>query len=217
MRFVGNAIWFVFGGAVLAFIWLLGAALFAAVQFAPLTPALRALIGVNAFFVTYLGLMLRYAQTVSLPDLRQHAETADEGLGLILILAILAVSVSLTAIVMVVAAPGDSGLAWGLALAAAPLGWAMLHTLLGFHYAHLYYRPEANAPRGGLGFPSTTQPGAWDFLYFSFGIGMTAQVSDVTTTTTTLRKMVLIHSVASFFYNTVILALAVNAAVTAGL
>jgi uncharacterized membrane protein YccF (DUF307 family) len=29
MRFVGNAIWFVFGGAVLAFIWLIGAALFA--------------------------------------------------------------------------------------------------------------------------------------------------------------------------------------------
>lgn len=29
MRFVGNAIWFVFGGAILALIWLIGAALFA--------------------------------------------------------------------------------------------------------------------------------------------------------------------------------------------
>ncbi len=29
MRFVGNAIWFVFGGAILALIWLIGAGLFA--------------------------------------------------------------------------------------------------------------------------------------------------------------------------------------------
>ena len=46
---------------------------------------------------------------------------------------------------------------------------------------------------------------------------MTAQVSDVTTTSPALRKVVLLHAVASFFYNTVILALAVNAAVSAGL
>jgi uncharacterized membrane protein len=46
---------------------------------------------------------------------------------------------------------------------------------------------------------------------------MTAQVSDVVTTATPMRRMVLAHSVASFFYNTVILALAVNAAVTAAL
>lgn len=194
-----------------------GVALFAAVQFAPMSEALRALLGVNAFFAIYLALMLRFAKTATVDDLRHHAEAADEGLGFILVLAVLAVGVSLTAIVLVLTGPQVAAWAQGLALAAAPLGWAMVHVLLGFHYAHLYYRPEGKAARGGLTFPGKDAPGVWDFLYFSFGIGMTAQVSDVTTTSAALRKIVLLHAVASFFYNTIILALAVNAAVTAGL
>ena len=40
---------------------------------------------------------------------------------------------------------------------------------------------------------------------------MTAQVSDVVVTTAAMRRAVLLHSLGSFFYNTVILALAVNA------
>ena len=42
---------------------------------------------------------------------------------------------------------------------------------------------------------------------------MTAQVSDVVVERPGLRRLVLAHGVVSFFYNTVILALAVNAAV----
>ncbi len=201
------------------FLWAFafGAALFAAVQFAPMSAALRALLGVNAFFVIYLALMLRFAQTASLDDLRQHAEQADEGLGFIFALAVMAVAVSLTAIVLVLTGPAVGIWAQLLALSAAPLGWGMVHVLAGFHYAHLYFRPEGKVARGGLVFPGKTAPGVWDFLYFSFGIGMTAQVSDVVTSSTALRKVVLVHAVASFFYNTVILALAVNAAVSAGL
>jgi uncharacterized membrane protein len=45
---------------------------------------------------------------------------------------------------------------------------------------------------------------------------MTAQVSDVEFATRPLRRAVLVPGVASFFYSTSILALAVNAAVTAG-
>ena len=40
---------------------------------------------------------------------------------------------------------------------------------------------------------------------------MTAQVSDVVVRSTVMRQVVLAHGVASFLYNTVILALAVNA------
>ena len=68
----------------------------------------------------------------------------------------------------------------------------------------------------GMVFPGKGEPDAWDFLYASFTIGMTAQVSDVVLETRALRQAVLVHAVASFFYNTCILALAVNAAVTAG-
>ena len=43
---------------------------------------------------------------------------------------------------------------------------------------------------------------------------MTAQVSDVVVTGTGMRRVVTVHAVASFFTNTVILALTVNAAMT---
>lgn len=176
---------------------------------------LCALVGAVGFFVSYLALMLRRAAQATPTDLRRHAATEDEGLPLILLLAIMAVGISLTAIALVLNVPGGSSLALRLfALAAVPLGWAMMHILLGFHYAHLFYRPEQGRQKGGLAFPGTETPDAWDFLYFSFGIAMTAQVSDVVITLPAMRRMVTLHAIASFFYNTVILALAVNAAVT---
>jgi uncharacterized membrane protein len=48
-------------------------------------------------------------------------------------------------------------------------------------------------------------------MYFSLTIGMTAQVSDVVVERASLRRLVLAHGVISFFYNTVIVALSVNA------
>jgi len=45
-------------------------------------------------------------------------------------------------------------------------------------------------------------------------IGMTAQTSDVGVTTTAMRKVTLLHSIVSFFFNTVLVAAAVNAAVS---
>ena len=45
---------------------------------------------------------------------------------------------------------------------------------------------------------------------------MTAQVSDVQVLTIAMRRLTLAHGVASFYYNTVILALAVNLAVGQG-
>ena len=144
-------------------------------------------------------------------DLRRHAEEEDEGVALILLLAALAVLVSVTAIFLVLNADASTLAARALALVSLPLGWATVHTLAAFHYAHLHYR---EAP--GMRFPGKGDPDAWDFLYASFTIGMTAQVSDVVVATRPMRRAVLVHGVASFFYNTCILALAVNAALTAG-
>jgi len=64
--------------------------------------------------------------------------------------------------------------------------------------------------RGGVAFPGKGLPDHWDFLYFSLVIGMTCQVSDVQVTSRSMRRMVLIHGVLSFFFKTFILALAVN-------
>lgn len=182
------------------------------------SPEISALLGATGFFICYIALMLRRATKATPSDLRRHAASADEGLPWILCLTIAAVAISLTAIALVLNAPGGSSLTLRIfALAAVPLGWAMVHILLGFHYAHLFYRPAQGKQKAGLTFPGTDTPDAFDFLYFSFGIAMTAQVSDVVVSAPFMRRMVTLHAIASFFYNTVILALAVNAAVTTSL
>jgi uncharacterized membrane protein len=176
----------------------------------------RVLIGAICFFATYLVLMLHFVRTVTPSVLRRRAEQSDEGVMLILLLAAISVGISLSSIVLLLNSPdGGSIVERFVAFATVPLGWASLHTVIAFHYAHLYYRPDSDG-EGGLGFPDMKEPGPWEFLYFATCIGMAAQVSDVTVTTTPMRRAVLFHAISSFFFNTVILALAVNAAVTAG-
>ena len=99
----------------------------------------------------------------------------------------------------------------------ALLGWFVLHTVMAFYYADLHYFDDPETTQDDdrdLEFPGCVLAGPWDFLYFSFVIGMTAQVSDVQVKTTAMRKAVLAHGVASFFFNTVFIAMAVNAAVS---
>ena len=107
-----------------------------------------------------------------------------------------------------------------LAILSVPLGWAMIHTVMAFHYASLWHAP---APGGGLArgleFPGQGKgelAGIWDFIYYSFTLGMTAQTSDVAVTSTALRRVTIVHSGLSFFYNAVLVALTVNAAVSLG-
>ena len=88
-------------------------------------------------------------------------------------------------------------------------------TSVALHYAHDYYR---GAGPGGLQFPSGDQQGHadyWDFVYFSFVIGMTAQVSDVGITDKIIRRTATVHGIISFVFNTALLALMVNIAASA--
>ena len=63
----------------------------------------------------------------------------------------------------------------------------------------------------GLLFPGDEKfPDYWDFVYFSFVIGMTCQVADVGITQHHFRRLVLLHGLLAFFFNTSILALVVN-------
>jgi uncharacterized membrane protein len=164
----------------------------------------------------YLAFMVRFALQITPDGLRRRAGIEDEGIPLIVLLALGAVGMSLASIFGLLAGNGSPDL-WelSLAIASVPLGWSTVHTIAAFHYAHLFYatEDEDTGDAGGLGFPGTKEPGAWDFLYFSFVIGMTAQVSDVTVHAAGMRRLVLAHSIVSFFYNTVLVALAVNVAV----
>jgi uncharacterized membrane protein len=82
------------------------------------------------------------------------------------------------------------------------------------HHAHEYYAPperQAEAA-GGLDFPGGTDPDYWDFLYFSTGIGAASQTSDVSIHSKLMRRLVTLHSIVSFFFNTMVLALSINLA-----
>ena len=100
-------------------------------------------------------------------------------------------------------------LVWG-SLAAVALAWVLTHTSYTLRYAHLYYldveAPDAAVESGGLEFPHGVRPCLLDFAYFSFTVGMTFQVSDVTVTSTAMRRTVLGQGVLSFAYNTAVLA-----------
>jgi hypothetical protein len=94
--------------------------------------------------------------------------------------------------------------------------WILVHTIFTLRYAHLYYRSAGgrhnggNQQRRGLEFPNETEPDYLDFTYFSFVIGMTFQVSDVTISSRELRRLALVHALLSFAFNTLLVALTIN-------
>src|SRR5438270_12555768 len=101
-----------------------------------------------------------------------------------------------------------------LTLLTVVLSWSVLHTVFGLRYAHAFYgdSEEMGEQRhaGGLLFPGEHDPDYFDFAYFSFVVGMTCQVSDVQINSRRMRRLTLTHSILSFAFNTVILALLIN-------
>jgi uncharacterized membrane protein len=169
------------------------------------------------FFATYLCSTALLAHRSTTADLRRKANLEDEGIVVIVVITLAVITLSIGSLLLLLLEKGNMG-GWGLipAILNVPLGWATLHTVMAFHYAHLFYspseKPAAKDERqtGGLAFPRSDEPGISDFLYFSFVVGMTAQTSDVDVTSSEVRKTTVLHGVVSFFYNTVILALAVS-------
>ena len=122
---------------------------------------------------------------------------------------------SIAAIVLELGASKRGASELTLAVVTIVLTWAAVHTTFALHYAHEYYR---GTKPGGLQFPSGDQhedADYWDFVYFSFVIGMTAQVSDVGITDKIIRRTATVHGIISFVFNTALVALMVNIAASA--
>jgi uncharacterized membrane protein len=124
---------------------------------------------------------------------------------------IIVVAVALGGLVGIVTLLLLSGSVSGLAAAAiAPGGvfmvWAELHLMYATRYAHLYYE----APVGGIDFNSDDKPTYRDFLYFSYNLGMTYQVSDNSVSNAAIRAVALRHCLLSYVFGTVILATTIN-------
>ncbi|TAN12208.1 MAG: DUF1345 domain-containing protein, partial [Rhizobiaceae bacterium] len=158
--------------------------------------------------------------------LKKNARRGDIPVSIIFAITIAVICVALLSVFELIASSkSPSPFALALSLASIPLGWFTIHTMAALHYAHLYWfagdagkagGKGSPTPHGGLDFPGKAEPAGWDFLYFSTVIGMTAQTADTGITTTPMRRAVLLHSVVSFFFNTVIVAAVVNVAVSIG-
>ncbi len=151
--------------------------------------------------------------------MRRYAQHEYEGRLGIFIITISAACISVFAIVFLLS--GKKGippniLALHVLLSVMTIvgSWLLVHTLFALQYAHSYYHADSSGDGdkevGGLDFPDDRDPDYWDFLYFSFVIGMTSQVSDVQTTSRYMRRLALIHGILSFFFNTTIVAMTIN-------
>jgi uncharacterized membrane protein len=173
----------------------------------------RALIAWDSAVVLYLAAAAYVIRRSGLAHLQKRAADEDEGAALILALTVAAAVASLMAIFAELGtARGDqfSGASAALAVGTVVLSWVLIHVIFAFRYAHAFYGEAKDGHKGGLTFPDDERPEYWDFLYFSFVIGMTFQVSDVQVTSKALRRIVVGHGIVSFFYNVAVLALMVN-------
>lgn len=172
----------------------------------------RLLISWDIFTAIYLVLVAVMMLRSEHHDIRRKAIMQDDGRFVILMVTALGAFASIAAIVFELGASKRDAPALTLALLTVSLSWAAVHATFALHYAHDYYR---GAKPGGLQFPSgDTDEHAdyWDFVYFSFIIGMTAQVSDVGITDKIIRRTATVHGIISFVFNTALLALMVNIA-----
>ncbi|WP_260929543.1 DUF1345 domain-containing protein [Novosphingobium sp. 9] len=135
-------------------------------------------------------------------------------------------AVSLVVLIAVFSELQDSGLqdrgalraaAMALVIVTLALAWMFSNMVYALHYAHLFYiRVDTNGDgKGdedcrGLDFPGTHEPTYWDFVYFSFTLGMTFQTSDVAMTSTPVRRVATIHCLAAFVFNLGVLAFTIN-------
>lgn len=171
----------------------------------------------DVFAVAMIGMMWLLFFTSSADEQQKIVMAQDDAITVIFSIILFAVCVSFAGAVLLIFRNDnsvfDKELMTAATLVAITTSWILLHTIFTIRYAHLYHDARIIKPRagsGGIDFPNPEAPDYIDFAYFSFVIGMTFQVSDVTISSKTIRRYVLLHSLISFVFNTIIVALTVN-------
>jgi len=143
------------------------------------------------------------------------AKMQDESRGEIFAIVLVSTFAGLLAVILLLINKDIEPLDLVIAILGMFLSWFLVHTTFTMRYAHLYYgdRRKEKSTKGGFGlnFPGNDEPDFIDFAYFSFVLGMTFQVSDVEISDRTIRRLSLLHSLIAFIFNTVIVALTINA------
>jgi uncharacterized membrane protein len=209
----------------LGFYLSVAAGILAAVVVSFVARQLSLVVGANVFFAGYVVSTYLQLHRLDAVYLRKHAVEEDAPAPFILFVTVAAVVASAASLFVALAESGFVN-PIGIALNAVSvvLGWLAIHTVWAMHYAFEYYDEPKTTPGseggrgvvGGLEFAGGEAPDGTAFLYFSYVIGMTAQTSDTAVTSNAMRRIVTLHAIFSFFFNTVILAAAVNIVVSLG-
>jgi len=176
----------------------------------------KILIGWNVGVWTYLILMFWLTIRAKAPDVRRIAEIEDENAGLVLFVVCIAALASLATITFELAGSRDLEsshklMHYGFTALTVIGSWLLIGVIFCVHYARLFYTWNGKEP--ALRFAEgLTTPNYWDFLYFSFTIGVAVQTSDVGVATRDIRKIVLAQSLIGFVFNTAILGFSINIA-----
>lgn len=177
----------------------------------------RVLVSWNAGVLLFLGLAYQLMFSLDAKQLSKLYEPEDEAAPLILIISVIGAILAMASIVIYLSILDDAPMHKTMHMSLAALTvidtWVLIPTLFTLHYADMFY--SVGPEQRPLRFPDTGDPVFWDFAYFSFTISAACQTADVSTAQGTIRKVVIAHSVLSFFFNASILGFAIN--VTAGL
>jgi uncharacterized membrane protein len=146
----------------------------------------------------------------------EHAEREDPTRAAADLILLIAAVVSLVAVgYVLVRASSAHGVSKAVhvafGVASVVSSWAVLHTVFALRYARMYY----TGADGGADFHESARPAYSDFAYLAFTVGMTFQVSDTELNSREFRATVLRHSLLSYLFGTVIVALTIN--IVAGL
>jgi uncharacterized membrane protein len=176
----------------------------------------KVLLGWNAGVWTYLLLMIWLTVRSKAHDVKRIAEIEDENAGLVLLVVCIAAIASLATITFELAGSKDLDtthklLRYGFTGLTVIGSWLLTGVIFSVHYARLYYTWSGKEPALRFAEGEVT-PNYWDFLYFSFTIGVAVQTADVGVATRGLRKIVLAQSLIGFLFNTAILGFSINIA-----
>lgn len=145
-------------------------------------------------------------------DTAVHAQAEDYSRGWADLVLLSASAASLVAVAFTLVdarhhSGTEKGLLIALAISVVALSWTTIHLVYTVRYGDIYYAD----PVGGVSFNEHDKPDYRDFAYLAFTIGMTYQVSDTNLTNRAIRRTVSRHSLLSFVFGAVIIALAINA------
>lgn len=177
----------------------------------------RMLIAWDVAVAIYLVAIWWQTRGISSQHMINHAAEVDEGRYFVLFVSLAGVLASLTAIVLELQSRLEPGMTKNAHVAfvfvTVALSWVFVHTSFAKHYAHEYFGPAGEGGiRKGLIFPGDGAPDFGDFFHFAIVIGVAAQTADIQISAKPIRRVVTLHGVLAFVFNTVILALTINLA-----